>query len=95
MSDSQRERLQLQQTRRAVLGRSTASVGAIALGTLLRPDAARAATATEDASSGDSRSQGVVNPRHYPPRATRIIHLYMAGGPSHLETFDHKPVLGM
>ena len=27
------------------------------------------------------------------PRARRIIHLYMAGGPSHLETFDEKPVL--
>ena len=27
------------------------------------------------------------------PRAKRVIHLYMAGGPSHLETFDEKPEL--
>ncbi|HVS11897.1 MAG TPA: DUF1501 domain-containing protein, partial [Planctomycetota bacterium] len=27
------------------------------------------------------------------PRARRVIHLYQAGGPSHLELFDHKPRL--
>lgn len=27
------------------------------------------------------------------PRAKRVIHLYMAGGPTHLETFDEKPEL--
>ena len=36
---------------------------------------------------------GVVDPRHFVPRAKRVIHLYMAGGPSHLETFDYKPKL--
>ncbi len=30
---------------------------------------------------------------HYPPRAKRVIFLHMAGGPSQLELFDHKPVL--
>lgn len=30
---------------------------------------------------------------HFAPRCKRVIHLYMAGGPSHLETFDSKPVL--
>ena len=34
-----------------------------------------------------------MNPLHYAPRAKRIIWLYMAGGPSHLETFDPKPQL--
>ena len=28
-----------------------------------------------------------------PPKAKRVIFLYMAGGPSHLETFDYKPKL--
>ncbi|MFT4513954.1 MAG: hypothetical protein ACI89X_002481 [Planctomycetota bacterium] len=41
----------------------------------------------------DPRWQGVVNPRHHAPRIKRVIHLYMAGGPSHLETFDYKPKL--
>ena len=30
---------------------------------------------------------------HFAPRCKRVIHLYMAGGPSHLETFDYKPEL--
>ena len=29
----------------------------------------------------------------YAPKAKRVIFLCMAGGPSHLETFDHKPTL--
>src|SRR5207249_5198135 len=37
--------------------------------------------------------RGVVNPPHVTPRAKRVIYLYMAGGPSHLESFDHKPRL--
>lgn len=28
---------------------------------------------------------------HHEPKVKRVIHLCMAGGPSHLETFDHKP----
>ena len=28
-----------------------------------------------------------------PPKAKRVIFLTMAGGPSHLETFDYKPEL--
>ena len=30
---------------------------------------------------------------HHKPRARRVIHLCMAGGPSHLETLDYKPEL--
>src|SRR5256714_7789105 len=30
---------------------------------------------------------------HNPAKAKRVIFLYQAGGPSHLETFDHKPKL--
>jgi hypothetical protein len=39
------------------------------------------------------RWTGVVHPPHHPPRVRRIIHLCMAGGPSHLETLDPKPAL--
>ncbi len=38
-------------------------------------------------------STGVVNPLHHPAKAKRVIFLYQAGGPSHLETFDYKPKL--
>src|SRR5215467_3227876 len=30
---------------------------------------------------------------HFKPRARRIIFLFMAGGPSHVDTFDPKPLL--
>ena len=31
---------------------------------------------------------------HFAPRAKRVIYLFMAGAPSHLELFDYKPQLG-
>jgi hypothetical protein len=38
---------------------------------------------------------GVLDPRptHFPARARRVIFLCMNGGPSHVDTFDYKPVL--
>jgi hypothetical protein len=30
---------------------------------------------------------------HFPPRAKRVIFLFMHGGPSHVDTFDYKPML--
>jgi len=30
---------------------------------------------------------------HFPPRATRVIFLFPNGGPSHVDTFDYKPML--
>jgi hypothetical protein len=30
---------------------------------------------------------------HFPARAKRVIHLFMNGGPSHVDTFDPKPAL--
>jgi hypothetical protein len=75
-----RERL----TRRAFLGRSGTGLGSVALLSLLDPKrlAADAQSAT-----------GVVQPLHVPARAKHVIHLYQAGGPSHLELFDNKPKL--
>jgi hypothetical protein len=34
-----------------------------------------------------------VKPPHFPARAKHIIHIYLNGGPSHLDTFDPKPAL--
>src|SRR5437660_2872739 len=30
---------------------------------------------------------------HFPAKAKRVIHLFMNGGPSHVDTFDPKPAL--
>ena len=36
---------------------------------------------------------GILGSTHFPAKAKRVIYLYMAGGPSQFETFDHKPVM--
>src|SRR3954452_5337242 len=42
-----------------------------------------------------ARAPGRLAPKksHFPPRAKRVIFLCMTGGPSHVDTFDHKPKL--
>jgi hypothetical protein len=37
--------------------------------------------------------KGILDKPHHPPKAKRIISLFMAGGPSQLDLFDHKPLL--
>ena len=73
--------------RRAFLGRGAAGLGLVALNSLINPRLLAAAQAA------NRQSKGVVNPLHFPPKAKRVIFLYQAGGPSHLETFDYKPKL--
>jgi hypothetical protein len=77
--------------RRTFLTNSAYGIGAAALSTLL----SRSGLAASAARSSDNpnRWRGVINPPHFPIKAKRIIHLCMAGGPSHLETFDYKPRL--
>ena len=40
-----------------------------------------------------SRDPLAVRPSHFPAAAKRVIYLFMMGGPSHLDLFDHKPAL--
>ena len=68
--------------RRTFLARSGLSLGGAALGGLLTRDLPAVAPAL-----------GTIQPIHHPPRAKSVIFLCLAGGPSHLETFDSKPVL--
>jgi hypothetical protein len=41
----------------------------------------------------DTKSPLAERPPHFAPKAKRIIHLFMNGGPSHVDTFDPKPLL--
>lgn len=47
----------------------------------------------ETAASAPEEPGFLKNNLHYKPRVKRVIHLCMAGGMSHLETFDPKPEL--
>ena len=69
------------ETRRQMFGTSAKGLGAVALASLLK-DAAPAA------------QPGVLGSGHFPPRAKRVIWLFMAGAPSQLDTFDYKPQMG-
>jgi len=73
-----------QHNRRTFLSASFAGLGSLAL-TALFDQAAKATV--------NPQSKGVLNPLHHTPKAKRVIFLYQAGGPSHLETFDYKPEL--
>lgn len=81
------EQIQTELSRRAFLSRSSAGIGTLALASLLQPKLSGAESAEVP------KWEGVVRPTHFPPRCRRVIHLCMAGGPSHLETFDYKPRL--
>jgi hypothetical protein len=69
-------------SRRSFLSGSGVGLGALALNALLSRDG-RAA----------EKYRGLTGFPHHPPKAKRVIYLYMSGGPSHLETFDYKPEL--
>jgi hypothetical protein len=80
---------QLGINRRAFLGRAAYGLGGMALACLLEPKL----IGTANAAPATGRWQGIVHPPHFPVRAKRVIHLCMAGGPSHLESLDFKPEL--
>ena len=78
-----------QLNRRAFFGRTAQGVGQIALASLLNPALLSLAAGVQARKSW----KGIVERPHVPPKVRRVIWLTMAGGPSHLETFDYKPKL--
>jgi hypothetical protein len=77
-----------EQTRRHFFRDCGVGVGKIALATLLGQSLAGPA-------QGDQKSAASVKvqPPHFAPKVKRVIFLFMAGAPSQLEMFDHKPLL--
>ena len=68
-------------TRRDLFATMAQSVGIAGLATVLGGQASAATGAL------------AAKPPHFAPRAKRIIHLWMNGGPSQVDTFDPKPAL--
>ncbi|MDP1561639.1 MAG: DUF1501 domain-containing protein [Pirellulaceae bacterium] len=77
--------------RRTFLRRT--GLGSIALSSLLATEPVSAGNHVDDLDQQETGLRGILAKPHFPPRVKRVIHLCMAGGPSHLETFDYKPVL--
>ena len=81
------QRKLLETTRRHFFGQCAVGLGQMALASLLRDGKIHAAESTQP-----------VNPLapkvpHYPSKTKSVIYLFMAGGPSQLDLFEHKPKL--
>jgi hypothetical protein len=68
-----------------MLRQSAVGFGYLALSALL----------AEEAAAGQPAPADPLAPKapHFPARAKRVIFLFMKGGPSHVDTFDYKPLL--
>lgn len=74
--------------RRSFVRNSGLSLGSMAFTSLLNQDGFAAGPAVNESWKGTLGAN-----LHHAPKAKRVIWLYMAGGMTHLETFDHKPTL--
>ncbi len=72
-------------SRRQVLARMGTGLGSLGLAAMLNEEQLRAAPAAV--------SPLAPKAPHFKPRAKRIIHVFMNGGPSQVDTFDPKPAL--
>ena len=69
-------------------------LGGMALANLVNPADVLAADLQPAPAPGLGTDRGVLGGQlHVPAKAKRVIYLFMAGGPSQMETFDYKPVL--
>jgi len=73
-------------TRRQMLQRCGMGMGALALGTLFQQ-------AGYAQAAGEAVNPLAVKNPQFPGKAKRVIHLFMNGGPSQVDTFDPKPML--
>ncbi len=71
--------------RRDFLSRLATGLGGVALASLLARDGAAALTAVP--------GEAADPPPHHPPRATRVVQIFLQGGLSHVDSFDYKPEL--
>lgn len=71
-------------SRRQLLQRSAVGFGSLALASLLAEQSSAKAAVADPLAAKQP---------HFPARARRVIFLFMKGGPSHLDTFDPKPLL--
>src|SRR5438874_5516253 len=81
-------------SRRALLSQAAVGFGSLALASLL----ARESHADESGAAESQAKPLPANPLaakqpHFFARAKRVIFLFMKGGPSHVDTFDPKPLL--
>src|SRR4029079_13792451 len=75
--------------RRSFLRQAGGGFGAIALASLLSREQQSSTASAADVAERPLAPKA----SHFAPRAKRVIYLFMHGGPSHVDTFDYKPLL--
>ncbi|MDX2035630.1 MAG: DUF1501 domain-containing protein [Isosphaeraceae bacterium] len=75
-----------QPSRRRFLQQTSCGFGSLALSGIL-------ANAADIPPAGRGRDPLAPRPTHFPPKIKRVIFLFMQGGVSHVDSFDHKPRL--
>ncbi len=75
--------------RRRLLKQSALGLGSLALAGVLEDDG-RSVVQAQRPSASDPLS---ARPPHFPAKAKHVIHFFLNGGPSHVDTFDPKPEL--
>jgi hypothetical protein len=73
------------ETRRQFFGKASKGLGAAALASLMSGQASVGAA--------ENAIGGTLGNGHFTPKAKRVIWLFMAGAPSHLDTYDYKPTM--
>src|SRR5438045_2244426 len=93
--DMQDQRAACFYSRRQLLARLGNGLGAVGLLSLLAEDSLLSPQAARANPAGPAAAGNPLAPRspHFEPRAKRVIHLFMNGGPSQVDTFDPKPAL--
>jgi hypothetical protein len=76
-------------TRRSFLTDAFCGFGSIAVSAMMAQERLKAAGTAVNPAANPLAPK----PSHFPAKAKSVIFLFMAGGPSHIETFDPKPLL--
>ena len=80
-------------TRRRTLRQTSVGFGSLALSALLQEETQAKRRTRKPHGITDAGDQPAERQPHFPARARRIIFLFMHGAPSHVDTFDYKPLL--
>jgi len=79
--------------RRDMLSRMGTGLGMLGLAGVLGDENLLAADAQSAAQASSYQNPLAPKPPHFRAKAKHVIHLFMTGGPSHVDTFDPKPLL--
>ncbi|HBJ35674.1 MAG TPA: DUF1501 domain-containing protein, partial [Planctomycetaceae bacterium] len=83
------DRSRIELPRRDFFRDAAFGMGALAVADLLNRDGKLLAKPVDKNTQAIASSQGL----HHPARAKQVIHIFLGGGLSHLDSFDYKPEL--